>query len=115
MSRSLGPEPGRRSHEDRLRALDALLERGWITLEELLQLASHSPVDVDEAVSLARAAGIEVVDEPGDAWEDLRILATEGPEAFRPVRERPAKSEELAVDDPGTFYLREISRTPFCS
>jgi hypothetical protein len=69
------------------------------TLDELLKLASDSPVDVDEAISLAREAGIDVVDRPGDAWEDLRTLANDGPDAFRPVREGPATSEELTVDD----------------
>jgi RNA polymerase primary sigma factor len=102
----------RRSHQDRLRALHALLERGWITLDELLQLASDSPVDIDEAVTLAREAGIDVVERQGDAWSDLRILANEGPDAFRPVREGPATSDEIAVDDPGTMYLREISHAP---
>jgi RNA polymerase primary sigma factor len=102
----------RRSHQARLSVLAALLERGWITLDELLKLASDSPVDVDEAISLAREAGIDVVDRPGDAWEDLRTLANDGPDAFRPVREGPATSEELTVDDPATLYLREIGRAP---
>ena len=95
-----------------LQALEVLLQRGWITLDEILQLASHSPVDIDEAVSLAREAGLQVIDRPGDPWEDLRVLANEGPDAFRPVPEGPATRDELAVDDPGTVYLREISRTP---
>jgi RNA polymerase primary sigma factor len=102
----------RRSHQERLSALYALLERGWLSLDELLQLASDSPVDVDEAVSLAREAGIDVVDRQGDAWEDLRTFATDGPDAFRPDREGPATSEELAFEDPATVYLREISRAP---
>src|SRR5438105_7953853 len=95
-----------------LQALEVLLQRGWITLDEILQLASHSPVDIDEAVSLAREAGLQVIDRPGDPWEDLRVLANEGPDAFRPVPEGPATRDELAVDDSGTVYLREISRTP---
>jgi RNA polymerase primary sigma factor len=102
----------RRSHQERLSALHALLERGWITLDELLQLASDSPIDVDEAVSLAREAGIDVVDRQGDAWEDLRSFANDGPDAFRPEREGPATREELAFEDPATVYLREISRAP---
>jgi RNA polymerase primary sigma factor len=102
----------RRSHQERLSALHALLERGWITLDELLQLASDSPIDVDEAVSLAREAGIDVVDRQGDAWEDLRSFANDGPDAFRSEREGPATREELAFEDPATVYLREISRAP---
>jgi hypothetical protein len=50
------------------------MERGWITLEEVLKLAAESPIDADEAISLAREAGIEVVDRDGEAWEDLRPL-----------------------------------------
>jgi hypothetical protein len=46
-----------------------------MTLDEILQLASDSPVDIDEAVSLAREAGLQVIDRPGDPWEDLRVLA----------------------------------------
>jgi RNA polymerase primary sigma factor len=101
-----------RTHQARLSALEALLDRGWISLHEVLQLASDSPVDIDEAVTLAREAGIEVVDRPGDAWGDLHTLATEGADAFHPVREGPATSDELAVDDAGSLYLREISRMP---
>jgi len=94
------------------RTLEAALARGWICLEDLLTLASGSPVDADEAVDLARAAGFDVVEQHGDAWDDLQVLADEGPDAFRQQPERPASAEELAADDPGTFYLREISRTP---
>jgi hypothetical protein len=51
-----------RSHQVRLSALEALLDRGWIALDEVLQLAADSRVDIDEAVTLAREAGIDVVD-----------------------------------------------------
>ena len=84
-----------------------------IRLETLLGRAANSPVDADEAINLAHEAGIDVVDRDSDPWDDLHTLAEEGPDAFRePVREGPAAGGELAVDDPGTFYLREISRTP---
>ena len=97
----------------RARGLGPALERGWLSLDDLLQVSSGSPVDADEAIDLARAVGIEVVDGDGDAWDDLHVLASQGPDAFRePVREGPAPGEEAAVEDPGTFYLREISRTP---
>jgi RNA polymerase primary sigma factor len=94
-------------------SLEETLERGWLTLEELMQLTAHSPVDAEETMDLARSAGIDVVDRAGDPWDDIHTLAEEGPEAFRErVREGPATGEELAAEDPGTFYLHEISRTP---
>jgi RNA polymerase primary sigma factor len=93
--------------------LKPALDRGWVTLEELIDLSSGSPADPDQAVELARGAGIGVLDDEGDPWDDVRTLANEGPDAFRePVREGPAPGAELAIEDPSTFYLREISRTP---
>src|SRR5207302_9569095 len=48
-----------------------------------------------------------------DPWEDVHTLANDGPDAFRePIREGPAAGADLAAEDPSTFYLREISRTP---
>ncbi len=93
--------------------LDAALDRGWVSLDELLNLASGSPVDADEATDLARDAGIHVDDEDeAEPWEDVRKLADEGPDAFREVREGPAHAEDLGLDNPAALYLREISRTP---
>ena len=92
--------------------LHAARERGWTTLDELLSLASGSPVDVEEAKDLARDAGIELVDEDGNTWQDLETLADEGPSAFSGVREAPATAEELMPGGPAALYLREISRTP---
>ena len=86
-------------------------ERGWITLEEVMAVASGSPVDLDEAKDLARGAGIELVSGDGDAWEDLGTLAEEGPGAFT-VAESPATADELMPGGPAALYLREISRTP---
>src|SRR5581483_7334132 len=86
-------------------------ERGWISVDDLLQLASRSPVDPEEAARLARDAGIELVETDADAWEEVEALAEEGPEAFTSLREVRAPIEELAPSDPATLYLREISRT----
>jgi RNA polymerase primary sigma factor len=93
-------------------SLQAARERGWTTLDELMSLASGSPVDVEEAKDLVRDAGIELTDEDGDAWQDLETLADEGPSAFTGVREAPATAEELMPGGPAALYLREISRTP---
>ena len=93
--------------------LQPALDRGWLSLEELIRLSSGSPADADEAVDLARGAGIRVQDADGDPWEDVHTLANDGPDAFRePIREGPAAGADLAAEDPSTFYLREISRTP---
>ncbi len=98
----------------------AARERGWITLEELLQLASGSPVDLGEAVELTREAGIDLVDEAeASPWDDLGKLAEDGPAAFtgrRADREEAeaasAAADELLAGGPAALYLREISRTP---
>ena len=87
-------------------------ERGWISLDDVMRLAAASPVDFGEASRLAREAGIELVEGGGDAWEDLRTLAEEGPGAFSPVREAPAHADEFLPSDPAALYLREISQTP---
>ncbi|HET6315997.1 MAG TPA: sigma-70 family RNA polymerase sigma factor [Chloroflexota bacterium] len=87
-------------------------ERGITNLAELLELASGSPVDVDDATELANAVGIQLADTDGDPWEHMQRFAEEGPEAYRETREGPAPAEELAVADPATVYLGEISRTP---
>jgi len=93
-------------------AIDAAQERGWITLEQLMDLASNSPVDTDEARELAHSAGIELGPPEGDPWEHLERLSDEGPSAFHETREGPAAAEELGAGDPATLYLGEISRTP---
>jgi RNA polymerase primary sigma factor len=101
------------------RYIEAARERGWITLEELLQLASGSPVDLGEATELTREAGIDLVD-GGDAdpWADVGTLAEDGPAAFSGGRRGPTEEEaagaadELLAGGPAALYLREISRTP---
>src|SRR6266516_828421 len=99
-------------HAARRQMLDAARERGWTTLEELLSLASGSPVDLDEAADLAREAGIDLVGGGGDGWDELQTLADEGPGAFSIVPEAPAPAEELMPGGPAALYLREISRNP---
>jgi RNA polymerase primary sigma factor len=96
----------------RREAIDAARERGWITLDELMRLASGSPVDMDEATDLAREAGIELVDAQGDDWEDMARFADEGPGAFSVTTEGPAVTEELMAGGPAALYLREISKNP---
>jgi RNA polymerase primary sigma factor len=87
-------------------------ERGRVTLGELVHLAAGSPARVEEVASLAREAGVELVDQDGDAWQDVRTLAEEGPSALRLVPEGPPPVEDLAPGSPAALYLREISRTP---
>jgi RNA polymerase primary sigma factor len=93
-------------------ALDEARERGWITLDELMHLASGSPVDLDDARDLTHAAGIELVETDGDPWEEMHALAEEGPSAFSPERPAPAFVDEPGGSDAATLYLREISQTP---
>src|SRR3954462_3289686 len=113
--------------------LDAYRARGWITLDDIMNLAAGSPVDLEEATQLARGAGIGVVASGRGAregasaagsgvgaggrggWEDLSTLAEEGPEAFGGVRESPATADDLSPDSAAGLYLREIRRTPLLS
>jgi RNA polymerase primary sigma factor len=92
--------------------LDQAQERGWLTLEEVMQAASGSPVDMEDATEIVRGAGIQLVDNDHDVWEDLETLADEGPGAFTQTRESPPPAEEMAPDSAAALYLREISRTP---
>jgi RNA polymerase primary sigma factor len=92
--------------------LHAARERGSITLQEIFELASGSPVDLDEATGLAEQAGIHLVEQEGDPWEQIGRLAEAGPDAFRETREGPAAVDGIGVADPATVYLGEISRTP---
>jgi RNA polymerase primary sigma factor len=79
-----------------------------------MDLASDSPVDLEEAEELTEQAGIRLIDRDGDPWEDLSKLADEGPRAFAVVEEAPAAAEDL-VAGPAALYLREISSTPLLS
>jgi RNA polymerase primary sigma factor len=104
-------EDARRDHA----ALQAARDRGWITLDEIMQLASGSPVDADEAIHVTREAGIGLAadgDDPhADPWADLGTLADEGPSAFLPgSRDEEAATDELMAGGPASLYLREISR-----
>src|SRR5215207_2787175 len=110
-------EDARRDHAYLVTAKD----RGWITLDEIMQLASGSPVDADEALHVTREAGIglNAVGEgaTSDPWADLGTLADEGPSAFLPsprddpsARDEEAATDELMAGGPASLYLREISR-----
>jgi RNA polymerase primary sigma factor len=96
--------------------LTAAQARGWTTLEELLQCAATSPVQPEELTSLAREAGLELVEgEAGEeeAWEKVGMLAERGPSALVTVPPTPPEEEEEpAPGSPAALYLQEISKTP---
>jgi RNA polymerase primary sigma factor len=106
-------EMDQQQHQRRKTILDVARARGWITLGEIIKLASHSPVDTDEAIDIAREVGIQV-DDHGDepAWDDLSTLAEESPGAFTAGARRAPPAEELGADSPAAIYIREINRTP---
>jgi RNA polymerase primary sigma factor len=91
--------------------LEEARERGWITLDEVMCMASSSPVDLDEAMGLVRESGVQLVEGNADSWDELTALAEEGPTAFG-VAPTPSATEELAPDSPAALYLREISQRP---
>ena len=99
-------------HAQRVREIERKLERGWITLEEILMLSAGSPIHLDEATELGRRAGLRMTEGgESDVWEDIEKLADEGQSAFtEPVREGPAAADDLAMGDPTSLYFREISR-----
>jgi len=104
-------DDARRDHA----AIEAAKDRGWITLDEIMQLASGSPVDADEALHVTRESGIGLADDGdstrSDPWADLSTLADEGPSAFLPgSRDEEAATDELMAGGPASLYLREISR-----
>src|SRR3954470_19050048 len=110
-------EDARRDHA----YLDAAKDRGWINLDEIMYLASGSPVDADEAIHVTREAGIGLADDDAntqsDPWAELGTLAGEGTSAFQPgaqddpnSRDEEAATDELMAGGPASLYLREISR-----
>jgi RNA polymerase primary sigma factor len=106
------PSMGEQHMAPRREAMQAARERGWITLDDLMHMASGSPVDLEEAEDLARDANIHLVDGDTDGWDDIRTLADEGPGAFTTVPEGPPPAEELMAGGPAALYLREISQNP---
>jgi len=58
-----------------------------------------------------RESGIDLVDGDRDPWDELELLADDGPTTFA-VSPTPSAAEELAPDSPAALYLREISQRP---
>jgi RNA polymerase primary sigma factor len=96
----------------RAQLIDLARERGYVTLDEIMSLASGSPVDLDEAADLSEKAGIKLVERDSNPWDDLSTLADEGPTAFADTPEGPPPLDEFLPGGPAALYLREISRTP---
>ena len=106
------------SYEQRRRTLMKVArDRGWISLEDLMGLASGSPVNLELAEHLAQDAGIEL-EAGGDGWDDLQTLADDGPSALTTSRGRDRDvliSADEVAGSPAALYLREISHTPLLS
>src|SRR5581483_1893416 len=119
------------AQEGHHQAVEAARARGWITLEEVVEAASESPADPNEASELAREAGLQLVERDTNPWDELHNLAEAGVRALEPELEEPTaealaeeeEEEEEAeaavpadfeydISDPTSIYLREISRTP---
>ena len=96
---------------DRRRFVDYARDRGWVTLEEILILASGSPIDLDEASDLTRNVGIDLVESSSDPWEEIDTLGEEGASAFV-LQRNQTPAEEIAPDSAAALYLREISQRP---
>src|SRR5439155_920688 len=91
--------------------LEEARERGWITLDEVMCMASSSPVDLDEAIGLVRDSGVQLVEGGRDPWEELTALPGPNPGGeHRPAARRrkvrlaprlPVLDVCLLVDPPG--------------
>ena len=90
--------------------LEAARERRSITLDQLLNAASHSVVDPAIVSDLASEVGLEV--SQGEGLGRSRKLARQGQAAFTPDREEFDRPQEEILADPATLYLREISHVP---
>jgi RNA polymerase primary sigma factor len=90
-------------------AIERARERGWITLDEIMHLASGSPVDAEEAIEITRAAGIGLLDDESDGWGELEKLADDGPDKYKEAKAAP---KEVESTEAATLYLRDISKTP---
>jgi RNA polymerase primary sigma factor len=103
----------RQQADDLSMSLDAARRRGWTTLQEILMLASSSPVDTQRAINIASESDIEVGGHAdADAWATLAKLAEAGSSAFSAEREGPPPREELTPDSSDAIYIQDISRTP---
>jgi RNA polymerase primary sigma factor len=67
---------------------------------------------MEEVTSLASEAGLPIVEDDGDGWQNLKMLAEAGPEAFTRARARRVPADEPAVESATTLYLREIGERP---
>jgi RNA polymerase primary sigma factor len=111
--------------EDRRRQLMELArERGYVTVEDILELTPPGQLDMEEIREMLDEAGVELVESDDDeddhpaelGWAESTDASaeTETSEAEERVLIRAPflEAEELVPETPAAIYLRDISRVP---
>jgi RNA polymerase primary sigma factor len=111
--------------ERRQQLLELAHQRGYVTVEEIVELVQPGELDLDEIREMLEEAGIELVESDDDedetpatplGWKDTSDISTvdEPPEAEERVLIRAPflEAEELVPETPAAIYLRDISRVP---
>ncbi|HEX3245455.1 MAG TPA: sigma-70 family RNA polymerase sigma factor [Chloroflexota bacterium] len=113
--------------ERRNQLLEIARTRGYVTVEDLLEIAPPGELDVDEIREILEEAGIELIesdDEEEEApprttlgWTESSDLTAESVDAADTeervlIRAPFLEAEELVPETPAAIYLRDISRVP---
>jgi RNA polymerase primary sigma factor len=107
--------------------LEIARTRGYVTVEDLMEIAPPGELDIDEVREMLEEAGIELLetdDEEEDTpppttlgWTEGSDLTAEsvdaaGTEERVLIRAPFLEAEELVPETPAAIYLRDISRVP---
>ncbi len=107
--------------------LEIARTRGYVTVEDLMEIAPPGELDIDEVREILEEAGIELLesdDEEEDTpppttlgWTEGSDLTAEsvdaaGTEERVLIRAPFLEAEELVPETPAAIYLRDISRVP---
>jgi RNA polymerase primary sigma factor len=113
--------------ERRNQLLEIARTRGYVTVEDLLEITNPGEIDLDEIREMLEEAGIELLesDEEEDdtppptslGWTEGSDLTAEAVDAGETedrvlIRAPFLEAEELVPETPAAIYLRDISRVP---
>src|SRR5688572_22502107 len=114
--------------ERRNQLIEIARTRGYVTVEDLLEITTPGEIDLDEIREMLEEAGIELLesdDEEEDTpprtslgWTEGSDLTAESVDAAAETEERVLirapflEAEELVPETPAAIYLRDISRVP---
>ncbi|MFN0074811.1 MAG: sigma-70 family RNA polymerase sigma factor [Chloroflexota bacterium] len=112
--------------ERRKQLLEIARARGYVTVEDILEIAPPGELDIDEIREMLEEAGIELLESDDDederpatslGWTDSSDLSTESVDTGETeervlIRAPFLEAEELVPETPAAIYLRDISRVP---